>query len=38
MNLINMLLIIIDIYTISNYIKKSEFVDIYEEIININDE
>lgn len=34
----NILLFNIDIYTISNYIKKSEFVDIYEEIININDE
>lgn len=34
----NVLLFNIDIYTISNYIKKSEFVDIYEEIININDE
>lgn len=38
MNLINMLLIIIDIYTISNYIKKSKFIDIHEEIINVNDE
>ena len=34
----NILLFNIDIYTISNYIKKSEFIDIYEETININDE
>ena len=34
----NILLFNIDIYTISNYIKKSEFIDIHEEIINVNDE
>ena len=34
----NILLFNIDIYTISNYIKKGGFIDIYEETININDE
>ena len=34
----NILLFNIDIYTISNYIKKGGFVDIHEETININDE
>lgn len=34
----NILLFNIDIYAISNYIKKSEFIDICDEKININDE
>lgn len=34
----NILLYNMDIYTISNYIKKSDTIDIHEEFINVNDE
>ena len=34
----NILLYNVDIYTISNYIKKSDTIDIHEEFINVNDE